>query len=305
MQQMRNRPSGQGSARWVGVAIARPTGDYVVSEVTKSRQSRLRICLVGSGAIARRVVELLSALSTSSIELVAIAVPRGLERQSWWPKETVLVSDPNDLATLETDIVLEVASREAVSEWGFHALKAARKFVVCSASALTDDHLRSSLEDAARGFGSQLILAHGALGGLHALSAASTLELHEVVHSIRKHPDAWKGTPAEAITDLSSLEEALTIYEGGARDAASSFPANANAVVISSLAGVGLDRTTVRLVADPSARRNIHSIRATGVFGKLDLTIENEPMQTNPKTSEMTALSLVRLLESEMSSLVV
>ncbi len=277
----------------------------MVSEDTKSTRNRLRICLVGSGAIARRVVELLGPSSTSSIELVAIAVPPGVKRQSWWPEETVQISDPNALATLDADIVLEVASREAVSQWGFHALKAARKFVICSASALTDDHLRSSLENAARSFGSQLILAHGALGGLHALSAASTLALHEVVHSIRKHPDAWKGTPAEAIADLSSLKEALTIYEGGARDAASSFPANANAVVISSLAGLGLDRTRVQLVADPSARRNIHSIRATGVFGNLDLTIENEPMQTNPKTSEMTALSLVRLLESEMSSLVV
>lgn len=133
-----------------------------MSEDIKSTRNRLRICLVGSGAIARRVVELRPS-STSSIELVAIAVPQ-VKRQSWWPEETVQISDPNALATLDADIVLEVASREAVSQWGFHALKAARKFVICSASALTDDHLRSSLENAARSFGSQLILAHGALG---------------------------------------------------------------------------------------------------------------------------------------------
>jgi aspartate dehydrogenase len=266
---------------------------------------RSRLCLIGAGAIGQRVAELLTKRVGEAIELVAVAERPDSAVKSWWPASVRVLTDPRGLTDIRPDIVIEAASRQAVKEWGDAALRCARKLIVCSASALTDDDLREALTATARQSGSQLIVPHGALGGLQALSAASLLPLDSVTHVIRKPPLAWQGTMAEKTTDLTKVASATVLFGGSARDAARSYPANANAVVLSSLAGLGLDRTLVRLIADPAVTRNVHEVEAHGAFGALSFRIENEPMPANPKTSDMTALSLIRLIESEGSALVI
>ncbi|MFC6491014.1 aspartate dehydrogenase domain-containing protein, partial [Nitratireductor sp. GCM10026969] len=144
----------------------------------------------------------------------------------------------------------------------------------------------------------------GALGGVDALSAAALLPLDSVEHTIVKPPEAWRGTQAESLVDLARVEDAVTFFQGSARQAADRFPQNANVAVISALAGIGLDRTRVLLVADPTAQRNSHELRAAGAFGTLHVRLENEPLATNPKSSEMTALNLARHLEARIAPLV-
>ncbi len=95
-----------------------------------------------------------------------------------------------------------------------------------------------------------------------------------------------------------------TFFHGSARAAADRFPQNANVAVITSLAGIGLDRTVVSLVADPTATLNRHEIFAEGEFGILEMRLQNRPLAGNPKSSGMTALNLVRLIENRASGLV-
>jgi aspartate dehydrogenase len=144
----------------------------------------------------------------------------------------------------------------------------------------------------------------GALGDMGALAAASLLQLDKVVHTIIKPPLAWKGTAAADVLDLDTLTDRTEFFSGTAREAADRFPQNANVAVISALSGIGLDRTRVVLVADPGASRNGHQVSASGAFGRLEMLLENEPLEANPKSSEMTALSLVRLIENGVAPLV-
>lgn len=268
----------------------------------RKKTVRLRLAFVGWGAIARRVAHLLS--GRESVDIVAVAVRDRLVPRPDLPPKARVITDPRDLAGLDVDLVIEAAGRDTVAQWGAVALAAGCDFAVCSTSAFTDDAVLAELLAAAGKSGRQVIVPPGALAGVDGLAAAAVLGLDEVEHTIVKPPAAWKGTAAEQVLDLGRLSAPTAFFEGTARDAAAGFPQNANVAVVASLAGIGLDRTRVVLVADPAATRNAHRIRASGAFGSLDARIENEPLATNPKSSEMTALGLVRLVENHVSLLV-
>jgi aspartate dehydrogenase len=123
--------------------------------------------------------------------------------------------------------------------------------------------------------------------------------------SHRQAPCAWKGTPAEDLVDLDTLTSAHAFFRGSAREAARRFPANANVAAILALAGIGFERTSVALVADPATTQNCHHLTARGDFGTLNVMIENRPFAANPKSSELTALSLVRLIEGKTRAIAI
>ncbi len=265
----------------------------------------LRIVLIGWGAINKRVAELLqSDLARGDVVIVGIGVRSSSQVQDI-PPGTVAVAQPNELGALSPDLVVEAAGRDAVACWGDDALRAAPIFAVASASALTDDKLFRRLEATAEASGSRIVVPSGALAGVEALAAASALPLEDVVHAIAKPPAAWRGTPAEALLALDGLKDPVTFFTGSAREAASSFPQNANVAAITALAGIGLDKTRVELVADPTLSRNCHRLMARGDFGMMTVVIENNPLAGNPKSSEMAALSLVRLIGTYVRSIAI
>ena len=264
----------------------------------QSRRKSLRLAFVGWGAIARRVAGLLQARNTD-ITVVGVATRNPPPAGSDLPDGTRWLTAPGDLREVELDLVVEAAGRDAVEPWGLEALRFASGFVVSSTSAFSDDAVLQRLVDEAERHGSQILIPSGALAGLDALAAASRLTLESVTHRIIKPPRAWKGTPAEKFVDLDTLTSAHVFFHGSAREAASQFPANANVAAISALAGIGFERTSVALVADPATTENCHHLTARGDFGWLNIMIENRPFAANPKSSELTALSLVRLIENK------
>jgi aspartate dehydrogenase len=263
--------------------------------------SPVRVVLLGLGAINTRVVELLHARQ-SALSIVGVVVRR--PQLPPWPSlaGAKRIATPAELAELSPHLVLEAASREAVRVWGEAALAAAKRVVLSSTSALADDDLREKLIAAARRAGSQLVLSPGALAGMDAVSAAGRLNLEEVRHRIVKPPNNWPATSTERAA--WSPSEPTVLFGGTAREAARNYPQNANVTVVTALAGLGLDRTRVELVSDPGATGNRHEIQVRGDFGKLDLKIENRPLSSNPKSSELAALALVRLAENEGAGLV-
>jgi len=263
---------------------------------------RLRLCFVGWGAIATCVADLLAERG-ALVDVVAVAVRDAAKERPALPAGARLISLPEELAGLRLDMVIEAAGRASVAVWAEAALRHAERFVVSSTSAFCDDALLARLVAVARETGSQIVVPPGALGGMDALTAASTLRMDEVVHSIVKPPVAWRGTKAEDLLDLGALDARTIFFSGTARETADAFPQNANVAVISALAGVGLDRTKVELVADPAVSRNCHRLSASGAFGRMEMLFENEPLKTNPKSSEMTALNLVRLVENRLAPL--
>lgn len=261
----------------------------------------LRVVTIGWGAIAKRFADLLLARNPGRVEICGVCLDTAAD--SPLPPGAQLVTDVSGLAALRADIVVEMAGRGAVVQWGEAALSHAPAFVAASTSAFADDALLARLTIVAAAHGSQLVIPPGAVGGIDALAAAAALAMDEVRHTIVKPPAAWRGTDAEKTVDLGALTAPVAFFNGTAREAAQQYPQNANVTVITALAGLGLDKTRVVLVADPGVTRNQHVIHASGDFGVLDVTIAARPLASNPKSSEMTALGLVHLIENRFRPL--
>lgn len=153
--------------------------------------------------------------------------------------------------------------------------------------------------------GIALYCPSGAIAGLDAVAAASVGRIESVMLTSRKPPQGLKGAPyiIEKGIDLDAIEREQIIFEGNARDAIRGFPKNINVAVTLSLAGIGAEKTMVRIIADPAAARNCHQIEVEGEFGRLLTLTENLPFPFNPRTSYLAALSAISCLRKITSPL--
>lgn len=273
-----------------------------------------RLGVIGAGGIAElALISLVKALD-APLDHVAILVPERstgraealLERCG--PALTRSAAIHSDIAALladRPDTVAECAGHVAVREHGAAILEAGCDFIVISIGALADDGLRTELEAAAESGASRLVLPAGAVGGIDALAAAKLSGLEEVIYTGRKPPKAWKGTPAEKLLDLDTLMNAATFFEGSARDAAQTYPFNANVAATLAIAGIGLDGTKVRLVADPGVSRNVHEFSVRSGCGDFSVRLEGRPSASNPKTSQLAGYSMARELINRVGAVAI
>jgi aspartate dehydrogenase len=197
------------------------------------------------------------------------------------------------------EVVVEAAGHEALASYGEAVLRAGVDLLVVSVGALAAPGVLDGLLVATGRSGARVTVATGAIGGLDALAAAAVGGLSRVTHTTRK--------PARTLlsaADAAHLREPREIFRGTARQAAIAYPENLNVTAAVALAGLGLDRTEVRLVADPGATRNEHEVSADGAFGSLRFAISNIPSDENPRTGRIVAMSVIHALRRRRSPLV-
>jgi aspartate dehydrogenase len=267
----------------------------------------IEVGLIGCGGIAHDLVESINRLAPPRpLSIVAsFARPQGPDsrRQSLGGIE--LASSLAALLDRRPRIVAEVASQAAVRDYGPTVLRSGADLLVVSTGALADAATYSSLKTAAHDGHSRLMIPAGAIGGLDVVGALRLGGLSQVVYRSVKPPRAWKGTHAEQLICLDDLATPTVFFAGTAREAALTFPQNANVAATIALAGVGFDWTRVELVADPDRSTNQHQILAEGAVGRVSLTVESQPSRVNPKTSALTAFSVVRALLNEAEAVVI
>jgi aspartate dehydrogenase len=253
-----------------------------------------RVAIAGLGAIGRTLARRL-AQGMPGLTLACVAAGRRAPAQDWLEREQIAcpIVGLGELAA-HADIAVECAPAAVLDEICRPMLTAGKRVVVLSAGALLP---RPELIELARTGGGQIIVPTGALLGLDAVSAAAEGEIRSVTMVTRKPPKGLVGAPylVENGISLDGLNTAKQVFKGTARDAAAGFPANVNVVAALALAGIGPDRTTIEIWADPSVTRNCHRIEVDSDSAKFVMSIENIPSE-NPKTGRITALSVLATL---------
>ncbi len=255
----------------------------------------MRIGLLGGGVIARLFLENVPGGSLGEAAVVAVMGRSDRSRGSALAAAfgVPYVIGREALVAARPDVVVEAASHDAVREHAEALLEQGIALIVLSGGALVDDALRARLERAAAKSGALLYVPSGGIGGLDALKAACAAGADEVSIAVTKPPAAWKDIAyVERLgLDLDRLAGPVTLFEGTAREGVPHFPANVNIAAVLALAGIGFDRTRLKVVADPSLRFNTHFIRVKGRTGTIDLRFESVPSPDNPKTAMLACYS--------------
>ncbi len=155
--------------------------------------------------------------------------------------------------------------------------------MIMSVGALADEGLLSKLKGMAEKHNRKIYIPSGAIGGIDALSSVA-ITAKEVVLETTKSPSS-----------LGRKDTVRTvIFEGNAKEACRLYPKNVNVSATLALAGIGFEKTWVRIVSDPAALHNAHRIFVKSAAGKMIFEFENLPSKDNPKTSALAALSALR-----------
>lgn len=246
-----------------------------------------RLGLIGYGAIGREIGATLGRLGEEQ-SLVSTLVREGRMADGLPVSHSVA-----EMLSTSPEVVMECAGHGAVAEYGPEVLAAGVNLILTSTGALADPLIWSALGRASAG-GGRLMIAPGAVAGLDGLLAARLAGLRSVTYTSFKPPRAWRGTAAEDVLDLEHPEDEAVFFEGSARQAALKFPKNANVAVSLGLCGLGLDRTRTRLVSSRKLDDPLGVIEAEGDFGRFTFEIFALAAPDNPKTSLLTAHSLLQ-----------
>ncbi len=253
-----------------------------------------RVAIAGLGAIGRDLARRING-GVPGLSLACASAGRQGPARDWLEREGIAcpLVELEDVPT-HADIAVECAPAEVLERICRPMLTSGKRVMVLSAGALLP---RPELIELARTHGGQIIVPTGALLGLDAVSAAAEGEIRSVTMVTRKPPKGLAGAPylVEHGVSVDGLDAPKLVFKGTAREAAAGFPANVNVVAALALAGIGPDRTTIEIWADPALSRNCHRIEVESDSARLSMSIENIPSE-NPKTGRITALSVLAAL---------
>ncbi len=263
------------------------------------RQDILCVGLIGYGAIGQEVNRLLTQRNKDDITIVGALIHHPtLPRPHNSPN---IVTTLSDLLAAQPQVIVEVAGHGGLREHGPAILRAGIDLLFVSVGALAEPGVLQVLFDEAQKSGAKAKVVSGAIGALDALASASIGELSTVIHTMRRFPETL--LPPEEAARLTTARE---VFRGNARQAAQKFPEFLNIAAAVALAGIGFDRTEVRVVADPIVKHSVHEVYAEGTFGIFRFGIENVPMDLpTPRGAKLVAMSIVRSLLLRDASLVV
>ncbi|MFZ0514625.1 MAG: aspartate dehydrogenase [Candidatus Nitrosopolaris sp.] len=267
----------------------------------------MNVCIIGCGAIGSELAVAIDSGKVGGATLVALLdtaqdAAHKLKLRLRKADVSIFSSFSQLISSREfkdVDIVIEAASQAAAKSFSKQIVEYKKDLLLMSVGALTDELLLSQLLSVVFRNGNHIYIPSGAIAGIDAIKSVRKI-LDSVTLTTTKNPRSLAGAPFfnSCHTRLNSLKKKTLIYEGTAADAVNKFPANINVAAILGLAGIGIQETKVKIIADPHITLNQHQIEAVGAFGEISITVRNVLSPNNPKTSFLAVLSAIECLRS-------
>ncbi len=260
------------------------------------------IGIIGCGAIGAALAEYLERELKSCVAKIVLCDSDHGKTEILAGKFTDAVVAGGIAETVDTaDLIIEAASARVVPDLLQQAVDKGKDILVMSIGGVLGNE---GLLEKAREKGIKVMLPSGAIAGVDAVKAANIGGIESVTLTTRKAPGAVKGAPYlfEKNIDVEALTGETVVFEGNALDAIKGFPKNINVSALLSIAGIGAEKTKVRIVVSPDYTRNIHEIEVKGKAGIITARTENVPSPSNPKTSYLAALAAMAALRGYFDS---
>ncbi len=264
----------------------------------------MRIGILGCGFIGTTIGGAMEQREeVEEIDLIDVDFERTQDLAQRLSKARIFGMDDLEGFIERSDLVVEAASQDVVGDIGPMILSAGKDLLIISVGALVDDRLWSELKKLAGENNARIYLPSGAIAGIDGLISASRADIEFVRLTVRKPPKGLSLPPSmqSRCEELVHIREPMTLFDGSARDAVKIFPKNVNVAATLAIAGIGFDRTEVKIIADPSVSLNRHLIEIRGRFGEMRVEMENQPSTTNPRTSYLAPLSAISTIERIIS----
>ena len=253
----------------------------------------LRVGIAGFGTIGRVVGQHLDPKLHGGIDGVALVavsardIGRAEQAMAGFARPVPVVPLAG-LAEADLDIVVECAPAALLRDIAEPALSAGRMLITLSCGALLDNF---DLVELARRHGGRILVPTGALLGLDAVQAAAEGEIARVHMVTRKPPDGLDGAPylVERGISVLGIWKRQCVFSGSAREAARGFPANVNVAAALALAGIGPDRTTIEIWADPEVGPQHPPHRGRGRHGPPVLANRKRAERREPEDGQADA----------------
>lgn len=255
----------------------------------------VRVGILGWGAIGRQVATLITAgsadIATTTMDVAAVA-------SRFRDGASHPLAVPMDELGDQCDVVVEAAGPEPLRTHAERYLRAGADVLAVSIGALVDDDLRSRLTTAGPG---RLLLCSGAIGGLDLVNAARLYGPIDTIRLETTKPSASlvRDWMPQAMQDaLAANREPVECFRGSVADAVRLFPESLNVSAALGLAAGDVDLVEVVVTGSPTATTNSHEITVAAASGTYRVAVDNTPSPTNPRTSHLTAWSVLRALQN-------
>ncbi len=261
------------------------------------KNKKKRIGIIGCGNIG---AEILRAVDKNDIN-VEVSGCYDISRQKYdtMLKKLKKINPPfmeMEKLVRKCDLVIECAAKDAVRNIFETAIKYYKDILFLSAGGVLDC---LDLVNQAKDKMINMYIPSGAVVGIDGLDAAKYIGIKQVTLITKKPPEAFKGNKylQQKNIDINKISVETVVFDGTAKEAVNDFPANINVAATLSIAGIGPEKTRVKIVIDPFIKTNIHEITVEGDFGRFKTITENFPSPENPKTSYLTSLSTIVLIK--------
>jgi aspartate dehydrogenase len=260
----------------------------------------IKIAVAGAGAIGSAVCRaLLDGIEGFELTAISDLNPEnakkliGRDHLNFVPVETI---------SNTADWVVEALPAREVPGLAQQVLSKGKTLVAISSSALLlyPDIIKLAQQ------GGRILVPSGAIAGIDGIAALAEQGISLLKIKTTKPPMSYSGAPyiVQNNIDLTGIHTGKQIFAGHALEAAAAFPANINVAATLTLASrLSPEQVQVEAWADPLVKSNTHEIFVENKSSRLSYKIENVPSPENPKSSALTALSVIALLRRQTSTL--